>query len=241
MLYILILQKHWLSLLFITVVAGGAAAGLSLLPEQLYRSEVDLLIVQKQSPTVDSYVAQKAAEKLAQNLVSIIDSNDFFQRVVGTDYVDEQWFTSNPTDRKKQWQKLVDAAVVPETGIITIYGYGGDVATAEAIALGISQVLITNSADYHGAGESVQIKQIDGPLNSSRPVKPNIPLNGAAAAVLGFIVTFLWHVLRFEAERVTVDKQQLQYSVNDTVLPLSPPEYKVLDQFPVSMEDHLKK
>ncbi len=235
--YLAIIKDHWLLLLASTVVCGAIATGLSFLPAQYYKSEVQLLIIQKQD-NVDSYTAQRAAENIGKSLTSVIDTLNFLERVVNTGYVKSEQFSENSQERKQEWEKLVEANVLPETGIIQIIGYGTQAGEAEDVALGVSQVLTTNSADYHGAGDTVSISIIDGPITSTRPVKPNIPLNGVAGAVLGFMVVFGYYIFRLETEMVQANKQQPHYEAlsqglsQGNVFPLAPPEYKVLDEYP---------
>lgn len=239
--YLAIIKQHWLLLFGSTMLCGALAVGLSFLPTQYYQSEVQLLIIQKQD-NVDSYTAQRAAENIGKSLTSVIDTLNFMDRVVATGYVKSEQFSQNSQERKKQWEKLIEANVLPETGIVQIFGYGTEAGYAEDVALGVSQVLTTNSADYHGAGDTVSISIIDGPITSTRPVKPNIPLNGAAGAVLGFMIIFGYYIFRLETEVVQANRQQTHYEAlsqdlsqgfgQGNVFPLSPPEYKVLDEYP---------
>lgn len=231
--YLTIIKERWLLLLASTLVCGAAAVGLSFLPTQYYQSEVQLLIVQQQ-PNVDSYTAQRAAEKIGKSLTSVIDTLNFQERVVITGYITSDQFSQNSGERKREWETLVDANVLPETGIIQIFGYGTQAGEAEDVALGVAQVLTSNSADYHGAGDTVSISVIDGPITSTRPVKPNIPLNGIAGAVLGFMAVFGYYIFRLETETVQANAQQIHYEAlqQSSVFPLAPPEYKVLDEYP---------
>ncbi|MFA5994933.1 MAG: Wzz/FepE/Etk N-terminal domain-containing protein [Patescibacteria group bacterium] len=267
--YLLLIKEHWLVITCSTLVCAAIAVGLSFIPDQLYKSEVDLLIVQKQSATVDSYTAQRAAASLGNSLVNVITSLDFLNRVLETGQVKPEQFSIDSNDKKSAWEKLVSAEVVPETGIIKIFGYGTNPANAEGIATGVAQVLTTNSSDYYGGGDSVYIKQIEGPVTSNRPVKPNIPLNGAAAGALGLLASYTYYLLKFEAKRTRyiafpqespVETPKVETlpnkvetprrGVSTIVEPVEPPQYKVLDRFnavdgkpdePVSMQDHLKR
>lgn len=239
MTYLLIIKDHWFALLLAGIITAGLAVGLSFIPQQLYRSEIDLLIVQKQSATVDAYLAQKSAEKIGKSLVNVIQSLDFLNRVIATEKIDNGYFSSETsTTRKTEWEDLVNGEVVAETGIIKLYGYGTTGPRAEAVVLGVAQVMMNNSVDYMGTTTDVNIKQIDGPLTSERPVKPNIPLNGLAAGVLGMAVVYSYFLLQVESQRIAAEKKSLQYqalpnqSGRDTIVPLGAPQYTVLNEFP---------
>lgn len=254
--YLLILKEHWLVILTVTLVSTAFAVGLSFIPEQLYESEVDLLIVQKQDDKTDPYTAQKAAETLGNSFINVIYSLDFQNRVFETGKVSAAQFSTSTQQKKKEWEKLVNAQVVPETSIIRIFGYGTEPARAEDIALAVAQVLTTNASDYHGGGDTVAVKQIDGPITSTRTVKPNIPLNGVSAGILAFIAMYSVYIIRLETRRLSEERpfetpKQPAMASQDIVSPFpvekSPVSYRVLDQFPPSsaaepttMHDHLK-
>lgn len=226
-----IIAKHWLALLVGAVVFGGAATGLSFLPQQLFESEVDVLIVQK-SGDYDSYTAQKAAEKIGNSLVQVVHSFDFLSRVIMTGYVSQDQFPVESKKRQKAWKNLVSVKVVPESSLLKIYGYGENAGKAEDVALGVAQVLTTNAQDYHGAGDTVEIKLISGPITSTRPVKPNIPLNGAAGAALGLIVVLAFFVLRDESRQQALEQEALRYQLPAGGQTVVTPQYRVLDEFP---------
>lgn len=235
MTYLRIILQHWISIILVTVVLAAGAVGLSFIPTQLYSSEVELLIVQQRDQYVDPYTSQKAAEKLGKNLVSVVGTFDFLNRVIATGLVPTDLFSSSTEKRKRQWQNTIAAEMIAETGVLHITAYGPSMGEAEDIVMGVAQVLTTNAADYHGGGTTVAIKQIDGPVTSDRPVKPNIPVNGALAGLFGFVVMSLIHIVREDMKRAK--QPALHYQVADSyatpqAYAMPPVEYKVLDEFP---------
>lgn len=240
--YLRIALAHWLAIVLLTVVCGGAAVGVSLLLPQYYSSEVALLIVQKHQQATDAYVAQRAAEKIGKNLTNIIQTFDFMNRVVATGHISPDTLSSSTEDRKKQWKKMVAAEMIPDTGVLAITAYGQDPTTAEDVVLGVMTVLTTNASDYYGGGDAFEIKHIDGPITSSRTVKPNLILNGLAAAALGAVTTYVFFLIRTEMKRSPAQPTAIQYQIPQQSLPSSTqaealfpmPEvhYKVLDEYP---------
>lgn len=248
--YLLLIKEHWQVLLISTLVVTALAVGLSFIPPQQYQSEVDLLIVQKQNSYTDSYTAEQAAENIGTNLINIINSLDFLNRVLDTHKLASSDFSTEPQQQKKDWNAMVKAQVVPSTGIIQVFGYGTTQTKAEAVALGVSQVLTQNSADYYGGSDYTAIKQIDGPITSNHPVKPNIPLNGTGAGLLTFLAVYCYFLIRAETKRLDEERKLVHYEL--PAMPLEPTQYRVIDQFPVythetnqgdisptSMQDHL--
>jgi len=245
--YLRLVLKHWLILSVVAVVAAASGVGASLLSPQLYSSEVKLLIVQKQQEQyTDPYTSQKAAQALGTNLVSVVSTFDFLNRVIATGYVSPDIFSQSTKERKKQWQNSVKAQIIPETGIIDVFGYGTDPGKAEDVAIGVMQVLTTNASDYYGGSSIFEIKQIDGPITSVRPVKPNLLLNGGAAALLGLVVTYIYFLIRHEVGRQKYQAESIRYTPEPDQLPpdsaelfpIPPVEYRVLGE-PVSMHDHI--
>jgi capsular polysaccharide biosynthesis protein len=247
--YLRIVFAHWIAILFITTAAAALTVGLSFIPTQMYSSEVSLLIVQKQAQYVDPYTSQKAAEKLGQNLVNVIDSFDFLNRVLATGTVSPDLFSASTDARKKQWEAMTDAEMFSNTGVLHITAYAPTAGAAEDVVMAMSTVLTTNSSDYHGGGDTVEIKLIDGPVTSDSPVKPNIPLNGAIAAVLGLIASAAVFIVYEETKRLQDEQAKVRYV--QTVTPgrdvpparlyddrieksdqIIEPQYKVLDEYP---------
>lgn len=240
MTYVKIILTHWIAIVVVAVVTAGATVGLSFVPTQLYSSEVSLLIVQQQAQYVDPYTSQKAAEKLGQNLVSVTETFDFLNRVLATGTVSPDLFSASTEERKKQWAKILSAEMIADTGVLRMTAYAPTAGEAEDIVMAVSTVLTTNSADYYGS-DNVHITQIDGPVTSDRPVKPNIPLNGAMAGLLGAIVTSAVFIVREETKRSLQQQQAIQYTAAPQAMmpapgadlyPIAPVEYKVLDEYP---------
>ena len=84
--------------------------------------------------------------------------------------------------------------------MIAIDVYHTDRAQAEEIAKAVAYVLETSHAQYHGFGNSVTIKEIDRPITSNYPVKPNVVLNFSLAIVFA-ILFFLCYIYLFPEEK----------------------------------------
>lgn len=225
--YLQLIRQNIALIISITLLAGAISIWIcGAISQSYYESKVELLVIQKENQNLDSYAAQKAAEKLGNNLTKIVYSSDFLDKVIATGLIDKSLFYDNPLLRKKQWEKLVKAQVVPETGIIKVYGYGENQDTAKNIAMASAKVLTENSGDYYG-GQDVTIKVIDQAITSNLPAKPNIILNTLIAMVIGFIGSISLVILIGELKNIQVEKEEISYQPLNPVFPVSPAKTEV--------------
>jgi capsular polysaccharide biosynthesis protein len=205
--------------LLVTSVVFAVAA---MLPAK-YQSDASLIVIQKQSSDkVDAFSATKSAEYLSNILTRVIYTNDFFKDVMESPYEIQNTFPHDPEELKIAWEKQIDTRKVNNTGIIKITVYDTNREQAEAIAQGISWNLSENGQKYHGGGEMVEVKLIDGPITSSRQTQPNVLGLTLIGSIVGFIgslstVYFFPYVLvrkkrqtaaQIEGEYTELDKKE---------------------------------
>ncbi len=193
------LLNFWHSIVIMAAVGILLGVVLSLLRPLAYSSTVRLLIIQ-QLGTVDAYTASRSAERVAEDITNVIYTTTFFDKVMATSsQIDRDYFPTDANKRRKTWGKTVAATVTRGTGLLTIAVYHPDVAQAELIARALSSVIVTEGWQYTSGG-SISIQLVDDPLNSRWPVRPNIPLNAFAGAVLGGLAGVAFVMLK--AERI---------------------------------------
>ncbi len=183
------LKKNIRDLWVVPVLALACAltviAALALFKTPEYSSEIQVLVVQKYTLT-DSYTASKSAEKISSNLAEVIGTSTFFDAVVSDTDVDlDRLLSLSESEKRKAWKRMVTTDVIPQTSILKISAYDPDPAAAEELANAVANILIENGGEYHGAADTVTLKIVDSALTSDRPTRPNLLLNGLAAAVFG--------------------------------------------------------
>ncbi len=173
------------------IVTGAVILGLvfSLIQPLKYQASVELLVIQKQDPSVDAYTAIKSAEKLGSNLAQIIYTTSFFDKVMRSGFAIQDDFSRDEIKKRKEWKEMIDTQVAQESGMLTINVYHRDKTQAAQIAEAIAYVLATEGDQYHGAGKNVTIKTVDSVLTSRYPVRPNIPVNLFTSLVLGILAS----------------------------------------------------
>ena len=159
-----------------------------------YTSAMTLLIVQKNSGTLDPYTVFKSVELIGDNLSQIIYTSAFFDRVMQTDpSINQNIFSKNEATKRAEWSKMVAASVTRGTGFLKLTIYHPDVTEARKIGTAISNVLIQDGWRYVNA--DIEIRLVDAPLQSRWPMRPNLLVNavlGLLAGALGGSLYVLW-------------------------------------------------
>ncbi len=203
MLYTDNLKKQRSFVLKIMIATGILALVVSLILPQQYRSQTKLLIIQKQSLSLDAYLAAKSAEKIGKLFSEVVYSSSFFDKVwqagfnIGTDWGE------NERERRQLWEKRIELRSIPQTSLLEINAYHTNRTQAEQLAQAVAFVLIEQGAQYHGGGDQVEIKMVDEPITSTYPVRPNLALNTLGGLLLGLVLALVYIYLRPERQKIS--------------------------------------
>lgn len=197
--YFKVIASGWKPVVGTAVLVALLAILVSFVRPLEYSSTVRLLIIQRSALGLDPYTAIRSAERVSENLASIVYTTSFFDKVMAAGFnIDESIFSEQERLKRKQWDRMVEAQVSRGTGLLTISVYHKDRGQAEQIAYAIGTVLQKEGWTYVGGGD-LQVKIVDIPLTSRFPARPNIFANGFGGLVLGFMAG-IGYVL-FVAER----------------------------------------
>jgi capsular polysaccharide biosynthesis protein len=183
-----VLLKRWKFIFLIGLVVAVLAAGVSLLFPLEYRADAQVLIM-SQLRGADPYTAAKSAERVGENLVQIIKTNDFYNKVMqqpGFELDKSKFVNVSERAKRKNWQKTVSASVVYGTGVLNVSAYHTSPAQAMQYAAATAAVLTGQGWQY--TGNDVIIKVVNDPVATSWPMRPNIVLNAILGLVLGMLV-----------------------------------------------------
>lgn len=179
------IRDLWIIPVLAVVCALLTVVALAVFKTPEYSSEIKVLVVQKYTLT-DSYTASKSAEKIASNLAEVMSTSTFLDAVVNQTGVDlSDVLSLSEAEKRETWKRMVTTSVVPRTSMLRIVAYDADRLRAEEVANSVASVLVENGGDYHGAADTVTLKVVDTALTSDRPTRPNLLVNGLAAAVFG--------------------------------------------------------
>ena len=185
----------WFSILGIVL-----AIGLSLVQQLEYSSSIRLLVTQE-SVSADAYTASRSAERVADDLASIVYTTAFFDQVLNAHFnIDETQFPPDDTKqakRRKVWQNMVATTVERGTGLLTVTVYNRDPEQARQISQAIAFVLTQQGWRYTSGG-NISVRLVDEPLVSQYPVRPNLPSNGFIGLILGGLTGGAFVLVRAE-------------------------------------------
>jgi capsular polysaccharide biosynthesis protein len=174
----------WPTVLLFAACGTVLAVLLSLLRPLEYSSSTSILITQELG-VVDAYTASRSAERIADDLSSIVYTSTFYDKVMNSGYsIDTDYFPEDPIKERDRWEKTISASVARSSGLLDIRAYHPDVSQAEEIARAVAFVLTTQGWTYTSGG-NITVQVVDDPLNSRYPVRPNIPVNAISGFFLG--------------------------------------------------------
>lgn len=180
------LLNGWFTIVLAGVIGAAVAILLSLLRPLEYSSTTRILITQELG-AVDAYTASRSAERIADDLASVVYTSTFFDKVMSSGYaIDADYFSDDEIKRRTQWQDAVSASVSRSSGLLSIAAYHTDVDQAEELATAVAYVLTTEGWTYTSGG-NITVQVVDAPLNSRYPVRPNLLVNGFSGLVLGLL------------------------------------------------------
>lgn len=183
------------------LLIGASAAVLSLLATLLfpleYRADAQALIIPQSRSGVDPYTIVKSAERVGENLVAIMKTDDFYQKVLdqsGHTLDTSRFIDVSERTKRKRWQKAVQTSVVYGTGIINISAYHSQPDGAKALAAAAAETLAAKGWEY--VGGDVTIKVVNSPIVTRLPARPNVAVNVLAGFLVGLAVAGVWVVRR---------------------------------------------
>lgn len=187
------LKKRWKSVVFLANLALFLGLGLSLIQPFLYRTSFSILIVQDTKEATNIYSSVESSDKLASLLQKMIKTSDFQNSIMNSGFnINKDDFSSDEATKRKQWNKMISANIVPGSGIINFNVYYKNKSGAEEYAKAIVSSIVNDGAQIYGGSSLIKFKVINSPLTSNRPATPNIFLNGGLSILIGFMASVFY-------------------------------------------------
>jgi capsular polysaccharide biosynthesis protein len=176
--FLRLLNKRKQTLISVTVVCLAVAMLLVVFQPFKYEASSRLLVSQEFTPGTDAYTISQSNNYLSKLLARVVGSQSFYNEVVSSGFQINKDYFRKGTDQEKEmeeWNKTVVAGSPNAgNGIMEVQVLHPDRQQAEQLAQGVNYVLQTKNREYHGLGDNMFLKVIDGPIVSERPVEPNI-------------------------------------------------------------------
>ncbi len=176
------ITKHWKLLLLLGIATALVVSLITLIFPREYRADADVLIISKSRYGVDPYTVVKSAERIGENVAQVMQTNDFFEKVMSQPgySIDQARFQYIPERKKrKRWNKALQPSIVYGTGVLHISAYSLQPDQAAQLAGASADALVTHGWEY--VGGDVSMKIVNPPVVTQWPVRPNIIMNGIAA------------------------------------------------------------
>lgn len=187
------LFKRWKFLSLIGLVTAAIVAGITLLFPLEYRADAQALITPKNRYGVDPYTVIKSAERVGENLVQVMATDDFLAKVRTEDAYQLDWsrFDSlNERQKRKAWPKMAVGSVVYGTGMLNVSAYNRNADQAKRFAGAVADTIANKAWEYVGA--DVIIKVVNSPIVTRFPVRPNLLVNAGLGFVVGVLLAGLF-------------------------------------------------
>lgn len=188
------LKKRWKLLVVFALLGALLVPFITwLLPIPLeYRADAQILLISDSRYGVDPYTAVKSAERVGENLSQVVETSDFYNKVLalGSIQIDRSPYQDiSENKRRKRWQKNVDASVVFGTSVMNVSAYHEDPAEARKLAGALAQTMLTHARDY--VGGDIEMRIVNQPIVSEYPVRPNMIVQALLGAIIGGLAAFV--------------------------------------------------
>jgi len=182
-------RARWQGGLLIAALCLAVIMAATLAQPLKYSSSLRLLVVQE-TDGADYYTAARSTEYLSDILSKVSYTRIFFDQVLAVaPEIKADYFGRTNQQIVKHWARSIDVKPVVNTGLLNVTVYHADRGQAEILARAVAKVLIEHNGDYHGLGNKVSLKLLDGPLTSNYPVKPNVVVNALLALLSGVLLS----------------------------------------------------
>lgn len=189
-----ILKKHFGLLVVWGVIFAILSGATSLLFPMQYSADSQVLIISRDRSGVDPYTQAKSAERVGEDMTEVLKTTDFYGKVMnsGLPFDSNVWKSLSERDLRKKWQQDVKPTVVYGTSFLRIQTFSSTPDEAKNFNNAIAQTLTSHGNDYIGG--DVLLKQVDDPLVSRFPTRPNLIINSLAGFIIGVLLAFLWMI-----------------------------------------------
>ncbi len=208
-----LIRKKKQTIAIVTIIFVLFAVAFTFVQPLRYSAVSKVLVIQGLPEGVDPFQVSKSNEYVASLLTQVISTNSFFKEVVNAGFnIEKTYFPESSDKQVKLWKKTVRASS-NSNGIITIKTYHDNRIQVSQISQAINFILKSKHGLYHGFGNLVDIKIIEQPVTSDRPIKPNVFINIFVALAFGILVS-LTYIYLFPDNRYNL---HLKTQKNDTL------------------------
>jgi len=188
--FFIALKSKWELAVIITMLTATFGLYINFFLPHYYQAQSQFLIIQKQSPTIDTYTAIKGSEQLAYTFKQIVLSPAFLERILMSKFnIEITYFGRDPKKIIKKWQKTTMVETVPNTGILRINVFHPDQKEAQKISQAISYTITNERNFFLGDDQKINVLILGKTIVSNKTVKPNAIANTFFGLVTGLFIS----------------------------------------------------
>ena len=179
------LHRRFKLIFLVGILVALLSVGFTFVFPLEYRADAQVLIISKSNSGIDPYTLVRSAERVGDNVIQVMKTDDFYQKVKAQKNYDIDWTvfeSKGEREKRKLWQKTLVPSVVYGTGVLNISTFNTNSDTAVKLAAASADALVARGWEY--VGGDVTMKVVNNPIATRWPVRPNLVLN----ALLGFVV-----------------------------------------------------
>ena len=208
--YIKLLLSWKKTLIAITALGLLLGLGYSFLKPIEYKAESGLLILPRTTIGLDAYSAIKTSERIGENLIQIMHTTSFFEKVQASNYdIDFDYFpTDNDKNLKEKWGNTFTASVKYNSGLMYIQVFHEDKNQAILLAQAINSILIHDNAGYLPQEGFIEVKMVDKPILDDWPARPNFLKNSILISLALVFLSILIIIIRSKEFHESFDNNE---------------------------------
>lgn len=189
-----LIKKRWKAIFLFSILVAFLSAFATLLFPLKYSANSQIYIISQNRYGVDPYTNVKSAERVGENLIQVLKTSDFYEKVkLEGNSIDWSYFEKYSEKKKREtWLKTLNANMVYGTSVMNINIYHTSQDEAKKLSEVVAKTMIAKSWEY--VGGDVTLKIINSPIVSTYPVKPNFIFNAFFGLLVGMFLTSLWAV-----------------------------------------------
>jgi capsular polysaccharide biosynthesis protein len=166
--------------------------------QKSFRSNVDFLVAQNQTGTVDYYTLSRSADYLTSIMTEAVYSEKFLDEVLNTGKVSTSFLSGRGADRLDSWKKTVSVKKNSNIGILNLSIFANSENQAAEISGAVLDVLEKKNSLFLGEGQNLQIRILSGPIIEKNPSPAQIFLAALGGFAVGFLLFLLFIIYRTE-------------------------------------------
>jgi capsular polysaccharide biosynthesis protein len=146
-----VVRRSWPLVLFWAVLGALVLNSVAFFVPRQYSAVSQVLLIARDRNGVDPYTQAKSAERIGENLARVMQTSDFFDKVMAlpeTSFDKNVWKNLDERAERRKWQRDVKAVVVYNTSLLKITTHAASKEEVVRLSNAIAQTLTAHGWEY---------------------------------------------------------------------------------------------